>query len=182
MKRFLYCLFGVLLISLTSCGNNKTVTKSINYLNNNDACLYTFCSEGKTFNSLKYYNNINSISDIQISHAYTCIVFDVTNDSFCLSKENLNELYGLFKCDSYLWISFYGIKDSSFFVDTFFDNEKHYFDFRASALFSWYNYGKNDYVNVTGYASYADEYTNVFYQEIVIDFYSYAIKSVLGSM
>ncbi|MDD7715770.1 MAG: hypothetical protein PUJ84_07735 [Mollicutes bacterium] len=44
---------------------------------------------------------------------------------------------------------------------------------------TWYNDGKNDYVNNSGYSAYQDNYLNDSYKEMALGFYSSAIKSML---
>lgn len=179
MKNNSIALLSLLLLPLSSCGEGDYSKKNIEYINEKEACLYTLRDNRQFFKSLKFAYNVDNISEIKNNPVFTCVLIDLTLENVTLSKENIDELYSLLECKSYVWITFYGISDTSFFAYTKFDNEKHFLDYKSASLQTWYNDGKNDYVNNSGYSAYQDNYSNDSYKEMVLGFYSSAVKSVL---
>lgn len=179
MKNKLIALLSLLLLPLSSCGEGDYNKKNIEYINEKEAYLYTLRDNRQLFKSLKFACNVENISEIKNNHVFTCVLIDLTLENVTLSKENIDELYSLLECKSYVWITFYGISDTSFFAYTKFDNEKHFFDYKSATLQTWYNDGKNGYVNNSGYSACQVNYLNVPYKEMALGFYSNAIKSVL---
>jgi len=168
-------------LMLTACGGAKPFSKEAKYLNECDAYLCTYNDDRDLFALLENKDNVTDITSINSSHTYTCVSIDANKHANEMTKEIVDGLYSLLKSEKYVWISFYGATDFSFLNDTGFDNGKHYFDPRPAVLFSWYNDGKPDYVNVTGYSSHPNEYTDSFYRQTMYSFYTNAVKAIEGS-
>ena len=168
------------LLLLASCHGDGIRSERAAFLNAHDAYLCCFGGDPKVFDELKYKGSTTNVADIDLSHEYTMVVIDGRKNTDFLKNKTLYKLYSLFSKKTYVWIAF------AFFYDLSFLKRTDFWDDRpiatSTGLDVWFTRKRKGIVSTTSSIVDSKDSSDIYYHDVVANFYESAVKIALRTM